>query len=403
MIVAQAGTLLNAAYGPSCIRDIVRFVFSNFPLVVSEPDATVSMRQFTYRAPPMYRRNIKHILLLLVGVIGIFVLYHAWVKPNYFPDPPPSPPKVVSEDHASAPESSVAPQQAASEAKRPRTLDPVTIPVPKHSELLGSIHEELEKRNLSVAETKLAEVPSSMLAESATRRHVAILWNNLGILQEQDGGTEASVKAFKKAVTLDPQNAVAYLNLAHAYWGLRDPALTQDFLHKVSTLAPEEPFPHLALADLLQEQDMIKEASRHLSEAKARIKKDPGLQSYLTSVTMKVQRTEKIEDKLSAHSTVHFTVKYDGNEDPATWILVLDILEEAYREIGQKFNHFPSRPMIVVLQLTAYLTLFSIASTSQHKVPRRTEHGSRESSATNSSMRSFRTNWEPRAARYPPG
>jgi hypothetical protein len=86
-----------------------------------------------------------------------------------------------------------------------------------------------------------------------------------------------------------------------------------------------------------------------LSDAKERIKKDPGLLSYLKSVTAKVQRTEKIEEKLSAHSTVHFTVKFDGNEDPATWATVLDILEEAYREIGQKFNHFPPKPIVVVL------------------------------------------------------
>ena len=41
-----------------------------------------------------------------------------------------------------------------------------------------------------------------------------------------------SVKAFKKAVALDPQNPVAHLNLAHAYWGLRDPALTEEFLQR---------------------------------------------------------------------------------------------------------------------------------------------------------------------------
>ena len=71
---------------------------------------------------------------------------------------------------------------------------------------------------------------------------------------KKDSGTEVSVKAFKKAVALDPQNPVAHLNLANAYWGLRDPALTENFLRKVLTLAPDEPFPHVAIADLLQEK-----------------------------------------------------------------------------------------------------------------------------------------------------
>lgn len=298
---------------------------------------------------PMYRRNIKHILGPLAVLLGIFIFYQTWLKPHYFHETPPPP--VIVEETAPASTAPVAPphDSATPELKRSRTIDPVSIPVPRHSELLGAIHEELEKRNVALAETKLEELSASILTESATKRHVAILWNNLGILQEKSGGTEVSVKAFKKSVALDPQNPIAHLNLAHAYWGLRDPALTEEFLGRVVVLSPDEPFPHIALADLLQEKDHLTEAGKHLAQAKERIKKDPGLQSYLKTVTAKVYRAERIEDKFSTHHSVHFTVKYDGNEDPDTWTTVLDILEEAYREIGQKFNFFPLKPIMVVL------------------------------------------------------
>lgn len=299
----------------------------------------------------MYRRNIKHILALLAVVIGIFIFYHSWLRPRYFHETQPPSPQVMVEETARASTGPVAQPQAHTipDLKRSRTIDPVSIPIPKHSEQLGAIHDELEKHNIISAEAKLEELPSSILTESATKRHVAILWNNLGILQEKSGGTELSVRAFKKAVALDPQNAVAYLNLANAYWGLRDPALTEEFLRKVLTLSPDEPFPHVALADLLQEKDHLAEASKHLAQAKERMKKDPGLQSYLKAVTAKVHRAYKAEEKFSTHSSVHFTVKYDGSEDPETWTTVLDILEGAYREIGQKFNFFPSKPIVVVL------------------------------------------------------
>ncbi|MBA5875074.1 MAG: tetratricopeptide repeat protein [Nitrospira sp. CR1.2] len=299
----------------------------------------------------MYRRNIKHILGPLALLIAIFVFYQTWLKPRYFHDTPAPPALIVAEEGTTAPTAPVAPRQAAplGEVKRSRTIDPVSIPVPRHSELLGAIHEELEKHDITAAETKLAQLPASILTESATKRHIAILWNNLGILQEKTGGTEVSVKSFQKAVALDPQNPVAHLNLAHAYWGLRDPALTEQFLQKVVTLTPDEPFPHVALADLLQEKDRLAEAGKHLAQAKDRLKKDPGLQSYMKTVTAKVHRTEKAEEKFSTHHSVHFTVKYDGAEDPETWTAVLDILEEAYREIGQKFNFFPSKPIMVVL------------------------------------------------------
>ena len=303
----------------------------------------------------MYRRNIKHILGLLAGLIAIFIFYQSWFKPNYFQQMPAQTPQQVIAEEASASKGPVAPppQAVAPEVKRSRTIDPVSIPVPRYSELLGTIHDELEKHNIALAEAKLEEIPASILSESATKRHVAILWNNLGILQENAGGTEISVKSFKKAVLLDPQNPVAHLNLAHAYWGLRDPALTEDFLRKVVTLSPDEPFPHVALADLLQEKDRLTEAAKHLAHAQDRMKKDPGLQSYVKVVTAKVHRAEKVEEKFSTHKSVHFTVKYDGSEDPETWTAVLDILEAAYREIGQKFNFFPSKPIMVVLHTKA--------------------------------------------------
>ncbi len=298
----------------------------------------------------MYRRNIKHILGPLAILIALFIFYQTWLKPHYFHEMPAPPPQIIAEETPASRGPVAPPQQAgALELKRSRTIDPVSIPVPRHSELLGAIHDELEKHNMALAETKLEELPASILSESATKRHVAILWNNLGILQENTGGTEISVKAFKKAVALDPQNAVAHLNLAHAYWGLRDPALTEEFLRKVLTLSPDEPFPHVALADLLQEKDRLTDAAKHLAQAKDRMKKDPGLQSYVKAVTAKVHRAEKVEEKFSTRNSVHFTVKYDGNEDPETWTTVLDILETAYRDIGQKLNFFPSKPIMVVL------------------------------------------------------
>jgi tetratricopeptide (TPR) repeat protein len=297
----------------------------------------------------MYRRNITHILGPLALILALFSFYHAWLKPNYFPDPPPPVQKVIPEEPHQPLLQEAEETIHGGGTKRPRTIDPVTMPVPKHSDLLSAIHEELERGNASQAEARLSDIPTSVLAELPMRRHVAVLWNNLGILQERADGTEVSVKAFKKATVLDPKNAIAHLNLAHAYWGLRDPNLTVEFLKKVIGLAPEEPFAHVALADLLQEQNKLTEAGRHLQEATDRIRKDPGLQPYLKTVRGKVNRTENLGDKLIARNSAHFIVKFDGNEDHATWTTVLDILEEAYREIGQTFNHFPAKPITVVL------------------------------------------------------
>lgn len=296
----------------------------------------------------MYRRNISNVLYPIAGVLGLFIVYETLLKPANVHTPVPVQTEQESSFIETAPEPPKdAPQEPA--PKQLRVIDPGGMPDTKYHEILEAIRDEIEKGNLKEAETKLVGLPAGMLADSQPRIYLAILWNNLGIEQEKHEGTKSSIKAFKKAASLDAKNPVIQMNLAHAYWEQRDPAMTQDFLERLITLAPNEPFPHLALADLLQERDRLGEAARHLDQAADRAGNDPSMQSYLRTVTAKVRRSEQTESRLNSRDGAHFTVKYDGDTDQDTWTVVLDILEEAYREIGQKFGHFPSKPIVVVL------------------------------------------------------
>ena len=297
----------------------------------------------------MYRRNISHILYPIACLIGLFIVYQAWFKPTYLPTPPPAQPNAGVEDSRDAPPEPRHADPPKSEPKQTRLIDPSVVPETTHHELLGTIRDEIEKGNVKTAETQLADLPASVSTGAKTRLYVAVLWNNLGIQLEKAGGTAASVYAFKKASSLDTDSPTIHLNLAHAYWELRDPAMTQGFLEKLVALAPDEPFPHLALANLFQERDQLGEAARHLDHATARAGKDPAVQSYLRTVTAKVRGTEKSDARLTSRDSAHFTVKFDGEADQVTWTAVLEILEEAYREIGQKFGHFPSKTIVVVL------------------------------------------------------
>ena len=301
----------------------------------------------------MYRHNISHILYPVAALLGLFIVYQSWFKPVYLPTPPPSQPNAVVEESKDAPLELHHDGLPESEHKQTRLIDPSVVPETTHHERLATIRDDIEKGNVQEAETKLGDLPATITADKTTRPYVAVLWNNLGIQQEKSGGTAVSIKAFKKAASLDAKNPVVQLNLAHAYWELRDPAMTQDFLEKLVALAPNEPFPHLALADLFQERDQLGEAARHLDQAIARAGQDPAVQSYLRTVTAKVRRPEKCENRLASLDSAHFTVKFDGETDQATWAAVLEILEEAYREIGQKFGHFPSKPIVVVLHTTS--------------------------------------------------
>ena len=301
----------------------------------------------------MYRRNISHILYLAAGILGLFIVYAAFVKPAYVRSPEPvqtGEEASASQDMTPQPLAEVPPAEPTEPSPNQlRVIDPSGVPDTKYHGSLEAIRDEIDKGNLKEAESKLVGLSTAMQADSQIRLYLAILWNNLGIEQEKREGTKSSIKAFKKAASLDTRNPVIQLNLAHAYWEQRDPAMTQEFLERLISIAPNEPFPHVALADMLQERDRLGEAARHLDQAADRAANDPSMQSYLRTVTSKVRRTEQSEGRLSNVDGAHFTVKYDGNTDQDTWPVVLEILEEAYREIGQKFGHYPAKTIVVVL------------------------------------------------------
>ena len=297
----------------------------------------------------MYHRNIWHILYPVACLLGLFIVYQAWYKPTYLPPPSAPQPTDAAEGAMDASPEPHRDGPTQPEPKQTRLIDPSVVPETTHHELLETIRDEIEKGNVEVAEAKLADLPATVTTSKTTRPYVSVLWNNLGIQMEKTGGTAVSIKAFRQASSLDPKSPVVQLNLAHAYWELRDPAMTQGFLENLIALAPNEPFPHLALAELFKERDQMGEAVRHLDQAIARAGKDPAVQSYLRTITAKVRGIEQSEARLASRDSAHFTVKFDGEADQATWSAVLEILEDAYRDIGQKFGHFPSRPIFVVL------------------------------------------------------
>ncbi len=234
-----------------------------------------------------------------------------------------------------------------------RLAEPREISASVYAGMLKTIHELMTQGNEVEAEAKLAALPPKAFGDQRIRHYTALLWNNLGVIKSQARGAAAGVSAFKSARSLDPENPTAHVNLVHAYWELKDPALTLEFLERTIALAPNDALPHLALADMLYNKDDLAGAVLHLDHATQRATQNPELHSYLELVTAKVKQAAKAEQKFSSRVSSHFTVKFDGNEDYDVWHRVLDILEDAYRDIGQKIGYYPSKPITVVLYTKA--------------------------------------------------
>lgn len=327
-----------------------------------------------------YRHDISSTLKLLALGLALFVGYQGWLKPTYLTPGPASRQPSETPPAQSTPSFTFPGTQEYPPWDVPQTrlIDPGQAP----TDALGLIRDEVEKGNYKEAEQRLVALSHKRLDKPQTKRYIAALWNNLGVQQEKFGGSALSVKAFKKAVASDPNNPLASMNLTQAYWELRDPAMTSQFLNRVIRLNPADPFPHLALAELLLEKGDKTSAMAHLNLAQPQTQYDLHLQSYRNKLVAKVDAdiaTRPIPDPRqgltpapsmpSAHppapsiatqeeqpprpfvprDTAHFVVRFDGSEDQATWLRIRAMLEYAYEEIPPKFGQVPAGPVTVVL------------------------------------------------------
>lgn len=235
---------------------------------------------------------------------------------------------------------------------------PVPMPASPHAAALNDINSLIEKGNDAEAEAKLAALPQAALDDPPTRKAVAGVWNNLGKSREKAQGLPVSLTAYKAAVSADTSNADANLNLFRAAWSTKDATviqellfaqhLTREVLEELVKKDPALPLSHLLLAQAFMKKEDLAGAATHIQHASERIGEDPKGKDLLEFFNSNLKQL-KAEQKFVVRQSSHFMVKFDGNEDHVVWSRVSEILEDAYREIGQKFGYFPSKPILVVL------------------------------------------------------
>jgi tetratricopeptide (TPR) repeat protein len=294
-------------------------------------------------------------LFLLALLVGLAAYY--WSH-RQAPSPPHQPLSLHTRSPVSTPilparpafptphEAPIPPARQARLAPQP---EPPTLPTLGYATTLKAIAALIQGGRLAEAEAQLKALPPDALENLRMRHYAAVLWNNLGVAQSQAHGASAGISSFRSSLALNPGDPAAIVNLTRTLWETKDPSLDRELLERAIRLAPSDPLPHLALADMLYDRDDLAGALAHLDEASKLATSDPGLRTYLEFVTAKVRRAEKAEQRYLSRQSSHFMVKFDGGEDYAIWTQVLDILEEAYRDIGNRFGYYPSQPITVVL------------------------------------------------------
>lgn len=239
----------------------------------------------------MYRRDISSTLRILAVLLGAFVFYHVWTQPPATSVPASAPLPSTNIDATTGYPPVLVEPAPPLDIPRTRLIEFGDTPSATHQQ----IRDDLDRGEYKLVEAALRTLRDTSQTSTRDKAYVAALWNNLGVQQEKLGGIEVSVNAFKRAVAFAPRNPTALLNLTQAYWGLRHRALTQQFLETVIEIAPDDPFPHLALAELLIDKGRKSEAAPHLKRAKTRIHRDPHLTTLLEKLEGKTAQAPAVK------------------------------------------------------------------------------------------------------------
>ncbi|HEY3197964.1 MAG TPA: tetratricopeptide repeat protein, partial [Nitrospirales bacterium] len=222
------------------------------------------------------------------------------------------------------------------------------VPASLYASTLDSVRISLDEGRDTEAEAKLKTLPKEAFNDRQVQQFASVLWNNLGVIQRAKG-TGLGMAAFKTALTIDPNQPNAYRNLGRLYIELKDPALTREFLERALSVVPDDPWLHLAMAEIFYNKDDLGSAVTHLDHAAELVGKYPEVQTSVKLLSAKFKGAQKSEQKLLDRHSSHFQVKFEGGDDYEIWSRVLEILEEAYQDIGRQLGHYPSKPITVVL------------------------------------------------------
>ena len=165
----------------------------------------------------------------------------------------------------------------------------------------------------------------------------------LGLQQIAHGDDAAGREAFASAQRYLPDDPRPLQGMALAWMSAGQPAAAIGPLHEARTLAGEDPElalllgrAYYALGDLTQAEEAWTEAAQAGSAEAA-----PLLE--------KVRRERQAEHDMSRDLAGHFTIAYAAGISDALANTVLDVLQEAYGELGRELGYYPETDIPVLL------------------------------------------------------
>jgi tetratricopeptide (TPR) repeat protein len=182
--------------------------------------------------------------------------------------------------------------------------------------------------------------PSEVFAQSSDR----LIKEGISMMEKGDYGSARD--RFQTAVKMNEFDYIAHYLLGRSLFHLREYDLSEKELQRTIQLQPtRHPLAYVYLGDIALARNDIQKAKEYWEKAKELDPLIPGLGQRLT----KADHDTIVEKSFIRYDSVHFAVKYEGAERYEAGAIVLDILEDAYRDIGRDLDHYPLEKVQTIL------------------------------------------------------
>ena len=164
-----------------------------------------------------------------------------------------------------------------------------------------------------------------------------------GALQEKQ--YREAIKHLESCIEYVNDKPEFYQGLGNCYFSLAQYPEAEESYSQVIRLKPDHFMAHRMLGEIYYLTNRMEKALEHWQEA-SKIKPDD---SYTKKRVHQLTTYKKLSNDFETERDMIFSVSFDGTSNPQLRELVLDMLEETSRRIGQELNLYPTRQIPVIL------------------------------------------------------
>jgi Peptidase MA superfamily/Tetratricopeptide repeat len=180
----------------------------------------------------------------------------------------------------------------------------------------------------------------------SVKKMAAKAYKARGWARYNKGNFEDGIVDFKRANAFESEkNYETYLGLGYGSYRLQNSDDALYYLYDAAYINPDDPNVHEILGSIYYQRGKLADA---INEWETVLKLKPD-ENSIKEMLAKAKKEYKVEGSFRRTETYYFNIKYEGEEKRELGDMVLDILDDAYRDVGGDLDYFPSEPVTVVL------------------------------------------------------